>query len=436
MTLFEFFEILNDNPFTYLICLLISLFFFSYVMMKSTSSWFNPLRFNIFTFSIGTSVILFLNFLGYVKTETFVYMILSIIVFWFAFIIVFKNRQREVIVKFGDEPLLANYLFYVCYFLFILLTLVSYIFLGIPAFNEEGRLSTYTGSGLGFISRLTPILYLYSVFYIIHLFNCVATYRKKILPFFLLIPILIIGVLSGSRSSFLVLVFAFWGYRTFFLHNEPKALNYKKLIYPTILFSIISFLINSSGDFFLATYMFFERVIACGDLYWEALPNEAWRSVIIKRPFEFTFMGFLGPLHILNPSQAEIPIGFQLTDIIYPSISGRSTGPVALFPVFGLVCFGYFGGIVLSLCQALLVSYLFKKAFIKSNSIILSSMAYFGFSSVTMLIGDVSAGLGTLLEVIIGYIFIIILLFLIASFIFSRDILFRLKIIKREIKKL
>jgi hypothetical protein len=63
-------------------------------------------------------------------------------------------------------------------------------------------------------------------------------------------------------------------------------------------------------------------------------------------------------------------------------------------------------------------------------------MAYFGFSSVTMLIGDVSAGLGTLLEVIIGYIFIIILLFLIASFIFSRDILFRLKIIKREIKKL
>lgn len=418
MTLFEFFAILYDNPFTYLICLLISLFFFSFVIRRTTSSWLNPLRLNIFTFSIGISVVLFLNFLGYMRTQTFIYIIFSVVIFWVTFAAIFKNKQRQVNIKFVDEPLFAKCLFYVCYLLFIILTLISYKLLGIPALNEDGRLSTYTGSGFGFIARLTPILYLYNVFYIIHLFSRSNSVTKKILPLFLLLPILVIGILSGSRSSFFVIVFAFWGYRTFYLHNEPKAIDFKKLIFPTLFLSMISFTINTSGDIFQAAYMFFERTIACGDLYWEALPDDTWSSIIINKPFEFTFMGFLGPLHILDPSQAEIPIGFQLTNIIYPSIAGRSTGPVALFPVFGLVCFGYIGGLIFSFIQSVLVSLLFRKVFITSNSIILSSIAYFGFSSITMLIGDISAGLGSLLNIVISYVFIAFLLILIASFIY------------------
>ena len=284
MTLFEFFKILNDNPFTYLFCLLISLLLFSFVIKRATSSWFNPVRYNIFTFLIGISVVLFLNFLGYITTQTFIYIMLSIVIFCVTFVTIFKNKQRQVIIRFGDEPLLAKCLFYVCYLLFIILTLISYRLLGIPAFNEEGRLSTYTGSGFGFIARLNPILHLYSIFYIIHLLNYNTTFRKKIVPFFFLLPILVIGILSGSRSSFLIIIFAFWGYRTFYLHNEPKFLDFKKLILPTFFISVVSFLINASGDVYQALYLFFERIIACGDLYWEALPNDTWNSVIVNKP--------------------------------------------------------------------------------------------------------------------------------------------------------
>lgn len=432
MTTFEFFLILNDYPFTFLGCLFISLLLFSYVIKKSTSSWLNPLRFNIFTFSIGISVVLFLNFLGYVKNQTFIYIIISVIVFWVTFLLIFKNKQRNIIITFGSEMVLAKSLFYVCYFLFILLTLISYKLLGIPAFNEEGRLSTYTGSGFGFIARLTPMLYLYSSFYIIHLFISANTTRKKMLPFFLLIPILIIGILSGSRSSFLVIVFAFWGYKTFFLNDEPKALDYKKMIFPTLLLSFISFTFASAGDLFYAVYMFFERAVASGDLYWEALPDDTWKAVVVENPFHYVFVGFFGPLRIMDPNLAEIPIGFQLTDIIYPSIAGRSTGPVALFPIFGLVCFGYVGGIIFSFFQALLASFLFKLTYIKSNSIILSALAYYGFSCVIYLIGDISAGLGTLLDLLICYMFILFLLLLIAFFLYSKDFLWKLKIIKNH----
>lgn len=430
MTTFEFFALLNDYPFSFIGSLLISLLFFGLVMKKSTSSWLNPIRVNIFTFSIGISVVLFLNFFGYVSNKTFVYTISSTVLFWGVFLLIFRNKQKEVIIKFGDEPILAKWLFYCCYFIFVLMTLISYKLLGIPLFNENGRLTTYTGSGLGFIARIIPVLQTYCIFYIIHLFISNKSAYNKVKPFFLLLPILIFGILSGSRSSFLATVFTFWGYKTFYLNDEPKALDYKKLLIPTLLISMISFLINSSGNLVYALYMFFERAVASGDLYWEALPDDTWSSVVIDSPFQYTFMGFLGPLHILDPAKAEIPIGFQLQDIVYPVIAGSSTGPVALFPIFGLVCFGYIGGLIFSFIQGLFTSLLFKFSFIKSNSVIISAFAYFTFYNVTILIGDISAGLGTLLNVIVSYVFIIFLLLFIAFVLYSKDIWWKLKLVK------
>lgn len=423
MTTFEFFELLSLNPITFLYCLFISLIIFGFIMKRTTSSWFNPLRFNIFTFSIGASVVLFLKIVDYVSWQTFTYVILSMLIFWGTFVLIFKNKQRQIRIKFADEPIIAKYLFYVSYFLLVAFTLLSYKLLGVPAFNDEGRLTTYTGSNLGFIYRISPIFNVYAVIYIIHLLSQKRGFLKNIWPILLLIPILIFGVLSGSRSSFLAIIFSFWAYRTFYLNNEPKAWNYKWFAVPMILFTIISFLINSSGDLNRAFFMVYERVIACGDLYWEALPGDTWKSVIVNRPFEFTFMGFFGPLRILNPINAEIPIGFQLTSIVYPTIAGASTGPVALFPIFGLVCFGYYGGLLFSFLQALLISTLFKFTFTKSNSIIISICSYYAFSNLIMLIGDASAGLGAVLDILICLFIIVLLMLLIGACLYSKDFL-------------
>lgn len=422
MTSFEFFELLSLYPFVYIIYLLISISVFLGIMKVTSSSWLNPIRFNIFAFSIGFSVLLFLNHCNVIKLATFVYTLVSIFIFWITFICIYRNKQIKVNVKLSDEPILAKYLFYASYIIYILFTLFSYKVLGIPIFNDDSRLATYTGSGLGFIARLSPVLYIYSIFYIIHLFFKYISFRRRIFSLLLLMPLIIFGVLSGSRSSFLGIIFVFWGYQTFFLQKEPKLLQFKWLIVPFILISIFTFSIQSAGNYRQAGFDFLNRVVSCGDLYWEALPNETWKSVIIHRPFEFTFMGLLGPLHILNPNLAETPIGFQLTNIIYPSIAGRSTGPVALFPVFGLVCFGYVGGLFFSFLQAILASFLFKLSFIKSNSIIVSAMAYYTFNNMIPLLADISSGLGSCLDIAVSYVFIAFLLSIIALFFyFGKD---------------
>lgn len=421
MTSFEFFELLSLNPLLYLFCLVLSFILFYRILKVTSSSWFNPIRFNIFTFSIGFSVVIFLFISGYIRLNTFIYTVISIVIFWFTFMSVYKNKQRKITIRFSGEPLFAKYLFFFSYSIYIFLTIMSYKLLGIPIFNEDSRLATYTGSGFGFIARISPVLYIYSLFYIIHLLCRYKGFRKRLLNVTLLIPLILFGVLSGSRSSFLGIIFTFWGYKTFFLQEEPKVKNFKWLIVPFLFLSLLTFSIQYSGDFGRAGLMFLDRVVACGDLYWEALPNDTWKSVVVNRPYEFTFMGFLGPLHLLDRTLAETPIGFQLTDIIYPSIAGRSTGPVALFPIFGLVCYGYIGGLVFSFFQAFLASFLFKKAFINSNSIIVSAMAFYAFSNIILLIGDISAGLGACLEILICYAFMASLLLVIALLLYLKN---------------
>lgn len=430
MTGFKFFELLSSNSLIYILSLLISLFLFYGIMRATSSSWLNPLRFNVFTFSLGISVVLFLYFLGLIKFQTFIYIIISITIYWLTFLWIFKNKQRQITIKFVDEPQIAKYLFYSSYSLYLLLTLVSYKLLGIPIFNEDSRLATYTGSGFGYIARFSPILYTYSLFYIIHLFHQYKNIPRKISNIVLLIPLIIIGILSGSRASFLGIIFAFWGYRTFYFGAEPKVKDFKWLIMPFLIISIFTFSIQSSGDLKQAGFMFLERVVACGDLYWESLPNDAWRSIVVNRPFEFTFMGFLGPLRLLDPTHAEVPIGYQLTNIIYPSLAGKSTGPVALFPIFGLVCYGYVGGCIFSFFQAILVSSVFRITFLKSNSIIVSAMAYFAFNNAISLIGDISAGFGACLDSILSFLLISFFLITIALFYYSKEVIFNRKTYK------
>ena len=422
MTGFDFFEILLSNWRLFVICLIFSLLSFYLVMKKVTSSWLNPLRFNLLTFALGFSVILFLYFTDNVSFITFTYTILSISIFWLTFILVFKNKQRLVTFNFKGESKFVRYLFYLSYFIYICLTLISYKILGIPVFNEDSRIATYTGSGLGFIARIIPVLQTYCLIYIMSLLSVSKNRGNtlKIMVYF--VPIIIFGVLSGSRSSFLILVFVFWGYSTFFKKEEPKLINYKIFLIPFFLTSIFVFSLSTGGNLNLALIAFLERVVASGDLYWEALPNEVWEDVVVRNPFEFIFMGFLGPLRILDANYAEIPIGFQLTNIIYPAIVGKSTGPVALFPVFGLVCFGYYGGLVFSFLQALLVSSILRFFYIKSNSVIVVSMAFYGFFNTLMLLGDISAGLGALLDIFISYAFFIFLISIVVLFLYPGKI--------------
>lgn len=391
----------------------LAMIIYIFIANRLASSWMNPLKFNILTAGIGVGVAIFLFYTGYASCNTFIYILVSSFLFWAVFIIMYSNKQRIVSINIKRERFFADRLFWILYILYISLTLFSYKQFGVPIFNDDSRLAVYVNSGgFGIIQRLQSVMNTYSIFYLLCLYYDHRCTRLKLL--LLLFPLVIIGVLSGSRSSFLVFIFAYWGIKTFYFGDEPKLAKYKSLLIPFVAISVITFFMQS-GNFTLAITSFVERVIACGDLYWQALPDESWKSVEVKEPIRFVFMGLLGPLRILDASQMEVPIGYQLTDLTYPGLN-KMTGPVALFPVGSLIFFGYVGGLFFTLIQAFLAALAYRLIYVKSNSVIICAVCYYMFVELMPWLGDASAGMGAVFNILLNLFFVTILLLMIALF--------------------
>lgn len=407
MTSFDFFNLLGENILSFVFSMISAIMIYTFIANKIATSWMNPLKFNVFTAGIGIGVVFFLFFTGNISFITFAYVLLSSFLFWGIFLFIFKGKQRNVSINLIKERFYADRLFWVLYILYISLTLFSYKKFGIPLFNDDSRLAVYAGSGgFGLIQRLQTVMNMYSVFYLFCLYcDRRCTWLKLLILFS---PIILVGVLSGSRSSFLIFIFAYWGAKTFYSGNEPKLSQYKKLLIPFLAISIVTFFLQS-GTLVSAITGFGERIVACGDLYWQALPDESWQLVKVEDPIKFVLTGLLGPLRIIDASQMETPIGFQLTDITYPGLN-KMTGPVALFPVSSLIFYGYIGGFFFTAVQALLAALAFRLVYIKSNSIIICAIGYYMFTELIPWLGDAAAAMSTLFNVLVSLILVFIIL--------------------------
>lgn len=418
MSNFDFFILLGENMGIFILSLAIALSVYIWLGKKLSSSWMNPVKFNIFTSGIGIGVALFLFLIGEIATYTFLYVLLSSIVFWSLLIICYSNNQRIIYISFLKEQYFANRLFIIIYILNICGTLLSYKLFGIPIFNENSRLAVYVDSGgWGLIDRVNPMMFTYIIFYIL------SQYENKKYSFLriclLLSPLVIFGILSGSRSSFISYIFCYWAVKTFYIGKEPILSHYKKVLFPFIFISLMTFFIQR-GDAFLAIVGFCERVVACGDLYWMALCNNTWESVSIQDPIKYIFIGFLAPFRIMNAAFAETPIGYQLTSLVYNGYD-KMTGPVALFPVSSLILFGYKGGLFFTALQALFTAFSFRCTYIRSNSIILCALSYYLFLTVIPFMGDCAASMRGLFDIIINLCFVFLLLLLIALYTFVKN---------------
>lgn len=407
MTGFDFFNLLGENILSFVFSMILAIMIYTFIANKIATSWMNPLKFNVFTAGIGIGVVIFLFFTGNISFITFAYVLLSSCLFWSIFIFIFNGKQRSLSINIMKERFYADRLFWVLYVLYISLTLFSYKKFGIPLFNDDSRLAVYTGSGgFGLIQRLQTVMNMYSVFYLFCLYyNRRCTWLKLLILFS---PIIFIGILSGSRSSFLIFIFAYWGAKTFYLGNEPKLSQYKRLLVPFLVISIVTFFLQS-GDLSSAVTSFGERIVACGDLYWQALPYESWKLVKVEEPVKFIFTGLLGPLRLIDVSQIEAPIGFQLTDITYPGLN-RMTGPVTLFPVGSLIFYGYIGGLFFTAVQALFASFAFRIVYVKSNSIIVCAISYYMFTELIPWLGDAAAAMSSLFNILVSLILVFIIL--------------------------
>jgi len=399
----DFFILLNSSIWIYVTSLSVTVALFYITIKYYNLSLLNPLVFSLFTFLTGFSAAIFLYSISKIDLNGFFYLVVSSLIFWIILLSLLRRKNTLVRYRIKNETKISNFIFFGAYSSYLAFNILTYYLIGIPIFNEDSRLSTYAGSGLGFLERLQPAVLIYSLFYI---FNKINGNSGKIGYYLLFMPIMIFGILSGSRSSFLIVAFSFWGYRTFYLGVQPNFKNVKKLFLVVIVLTLISFLFQWSGDYYFALISFLERIVASGDIYWYAMPNETWLQVTIQRPIEHIFTGFLGPLRIIDTAKSNTPIGFQLTSIVNPSMIDAKTGPVALFQIFGLISFGWVGGAIFSGAQGLLAGFALRITSLRSNSLLLSSLFYLFYYSSIMLLGDISFGFGIFLSALLGVIYL------------------------------
>ena len=226
-----------------------------------------------------------------------------------------------------------------------------------------------------------------------------------------LMPLILFGVLSGSRSSFLNIIFAYWGFNKFYYGRSVFLSKYKYLVVIFLAVSIMTFAIQSATDFNGAYSKFIDRVISSGDLYWISLPNDVWKEVTIKTPFKDIFSGFLVPLRLI--SEYDAGIGLQLFQIITKDYN-QIAGPNEFFPVSSLIYFGYFGGLIFVVFQTHLASALARLFFRQSKSIILSSILYYSFLKSIVFLSIFRDAVGYMFNVFINVVFVFFLILLLS----------------------
>lgn len=414
MTTFEFLTLLEEKPWLFAVCVFSVTFMYIKIANKLGQSWFNPVLFNVFTAGIGIGVATFLYFTGNTSIQSFTYVIVASLIYWGILLLKFPRSMKFLKVKIVNEQVYDKPLFVVLYVFSIFSTLLSYKLFGIPLFNsmEDGgsRLDTFTGSGgFGVILRLSTYLKVYCFFYLLNRWHSKKISLTKL--FIWSLPFIIFGILSGSRSSFLIFLFAFWGYNLFYLGTEKKLRDFKILLIPALVISVLSFGIEHSTDISGAFVYLAQRVASCGDLYWYALPNDVWKQVSINAPFHDLFVGLFAPLRIMAESSADMPTGFQLTRLVYTDFD-TNTGPVDLFTISSLVYFGYCGGLLMVIIQAFVTCLVYRLFFRRAQSLIISSFLFYSFYSCIYFFGSFRDSMGVLFEILINYIFVLIILVL------------------------
>lgn len=407
MSNIKFIALLWENIFTYISVLVFVLLSFLLLWRKYTHTWFDPLRFQMLISAFAVTVPIFLYLTNSIGTDSFSYIILAEVAFWLGFLFFAKKKISFSVKTLKNENFIGFLLFIVSLFTYVAFTLITYIQLGIPLFAES-RLSTYTGSGLGFMLRMNSFFSIYILVYAFYYFNAKNTRLRLKIVFILSILIIIItGILSGSRSSFLSILFAYWGYMYLFKKDVTEIKRYYKYISLFLISSIITFGLQANSTNILYVFqLFFERVIANGDTFWMSLPDDMWKTVEIKNTFDHFFLGLLGPIRIIDESQTSPPVGFQLLWNINPTLHGHMSGPLSRASLLGLIYFGW-GGVLFSFSIGLIISViLYRLPGYIPQGVISKIVYYYIYIQTLAFISDATLGMGYAFNTIFNICFV------------------------------
>lgn len=329
------------------------------VMRRYTISWYDPLRIACLFAVLANAIPPFLWVTGYASTEMFVYFLLSEGLFWLGLVTFAGKRRSTSDVGLANEEDFAFYFFLVCFALYVAFTLLSYAMFGIPIFMDKSRLSVFSGSGgFGILQRFNNFFSFFVPFYIYHMLR---QQTHRLFCYASIAVVAIFMIFSGSKSEILTLLYAYFGYKFFFLRERPhtsrRIILYLGAGIVAALF-ILFFQMRQWGGEGLgdALTALVTRFVASGDCYFYAYPNDVYQSLDVGNKIQYLFSGLLTSMHVIPYEDVAQSIGLQLTELTRPYLVGVDTGPNSRMPILSYTLFGW-GGLVFSYVAGWSTSY-------------------------------------------------------------------------------
>lgn len=379
---------------SYLLALLLSILTLLPIMRKHTYGWLDPLCISLIFAMFANAVPIFFLFNSLISTENFIYFLLSEVLFWCGFLVFSRKHasfNSHFKIKFDRQLAFQLYLIFIV--LYVSFTLLNYAIVGIPLFSDTSRLAVYSNSGgLGILSRFNGFFGIYTLAYSFYLLHYK---QRRILAGSVIALSCIFLVLTASKSAFLNLAFAYWGFQVYYRRHIPRS----RYIFGIFLLGgfaavLIIFLrsLNEGGSWLTSIINIMVRLAGSGDVYMAAYPNNTYDVVHISNPSTSLFSGLLQPLRLIDTPPPSI--GNQLAWHVFPSSEGKNVGPNARMPVLSFILMGW-GGLILSVVAGFITSFLlFKLPQYLPKGIISTALMTYIYSNAILGITDFALGIG------------------------------------------
>ncbi|MGV3706956.1 MAG: hypothetical protein ACO1NU_16420 [Arcticibacter sp.] len=306
---------------------------------------------------------------------------------------VFRNKvitsASENAHKYDDRTI-RNILILVqtiVFLLFFIIQVYVYLVNGIPLFYES-RLDFYSGGGgFGFMARVLMVLSLFFCYlFLLNTFRYAKTLTFLWRLFFggMFLFYLSTLILSGGKSSILVPLSVFFAFlytsgRRSLITNITNRYFWWFVLGLLALVSIIILVQSTEEEAVFPILAIFYRFIVSGDVYWYTYPNDVIRTYnITANGFAWLFNDILGLFRFMSWKDFGEHPGVYFYS--YHHFTEVTKGPNMRHNVFGLLFFGYFGGIVYSFILGLLQSFVrFFLSSVRSNNVILNFIIVYLF---------------------------------------------------------
>jgi hypothetical protein len=371
MNNYQFLALLDQNYLLFSF-ILISVGIFYYLLFRNYFyTILDPFFFALFISVFCTSIVFFLFFLHQITTYLFLSFVFSQLAFFLGLFIfkplsmdglIFKMKREPARIK--DELLFTEIFFIVTSIIVVIIQLYVYKVRGIPLLIRS-RLEVFNlGTGFGIFDRIMLICNLITLYL---LFNFLLIQKKnqiRVYIYFILVFEGVTLILGGSKLALLYIGFVFTVFMAFnSVFNKELDLYsvYKKREKMLIILGFCAALavisIQNIGKKTSSVYWLGYRFLDSGSIFWYGYPKQTYKIIDKSKPFEALFSDILGLTRIVPWKKQKPNAGLVLVRHHHPEYAKVISGPNMRHNIFGLVYFGFAGGILLSFIMGFIISF-------------------------------------------------------------------------------